>query len=167
MTPLLRTALLACTLAVGVATAGTGLEPQPFVRGTQQAIVAANAGTPFVFALWSLDCTYCRHDLAMLGRLQQEHPQLRLVMVATDPGERRGEVAPALAGLGVEGESWMFADSYADRLRFEIDADWYGELPRTYFYDSEGDRVGLSGSLDETAVRQWIDSAYGGAPAAP
>ncbi|MDX9740659.1 MAG: TlpA family protein disulfide reductase [Gammaproteobacteria bacterium] len=163
MMPLIRAALLACALAPAgaVSAAGTDLEPQPFVRGSQQAIVAAHVGMPFMLALWSLDCTYCRHDLAMLGRLQQDHPQLRLVMVATDPPARRGEIAPALAELGVEGESWLFADAYAERLRYEVDAEWLGELPRTYFYDDRGERIGISGSLDEEAVREWIVGAYG------
>jgi thiol-disulfide isomerase/thioredoxin len=163
MMPVIRAVALACALASAgaVSAVGADLEPQPFVRGSQQAIVTAHAGTPFVLSLWSLDCTYCRHDLAMLGRLQKDHPQLRLVMVATDPPSRRGEIAPTLAGLGVEGESWLFADAYAERLRYEVDTEWFGELPRTYFYDGKGERIGVSGSLDEEAVREWIIGAYG------
>jgi thiol-disulfide isomerase/thioredoxin len=162
MMPVLRTAVLAFALsACTIATASAELEPRPFVRGSQQAIVETHAGTPFVLALWSLDCTYCRHDLAMLGRLQKDHQELRLVMVATDQPSRRGEIAPALAGLGVDGESWLFADAHAERLRYEVDAEWFGELPRTYFYDGQGERIGVSGSLDEEAVREWIVGAYG------
>jgi thiol-disulfide isomerase/thioredoxin len=159
----LRAAVLAVTFSVCCATASAAadLEPMPFVRGSQQAIVETHAGTPFVLALWSLDCTYCRHDLAMLGRLQKEHPELRLIMVATDAPSRRAEIAPTLAALGVEGESWLFADAHAERLRYEVDAEWFGELPRTYFYDDRGGRIGVSGSLDEEAIREWIVGAYG------
>ena len=37
-------------------------------------------------------------------------------------------------GLG-KVEQWVFADPMPERLRFEIDRRWYGELPRTHFYD--------------------------------
>lgn len=161
----LAAALLLTTLAVASAAgAATDLAPLPFVRGSHAEVVEARSGTPFVLALWSLDCTYCRHDLAMFGRLQEAFPALQLVLVATDEPSRRGEIAPALAELGVRGESWLFADPVAERLRDEIDRDWYGELPRTYFHDSEGGRIGVSGSLDEAAIRAWLTAAYADDP---
>lgn len=140
-------------------------EPLPFVKGSRDAIVSARAGAPFVLALWSLDCRYCRHDLAMLGRLKAAHPQLQLVLVATDTPARRAEIAPALdaLALGAE-ESWIFADTFVERLHHEIDPQWLGELPRTYFYAGDGSRIGISGNLDEAAVEDWIEKAYDGKP---
>ena len=153
--------LLLAIVLLGATAPQAAQEPLPFVRGSQQQIVSAFAGQPFVLALWSLDCTYCRHDLAMLGRLKAERPELQLVLVATDPPQRRGEIAPALDGLrlGAE-ESWIFADTFVERLRHEIDPLWFGELPRTYFYEADGSRTGVSGSLDEAEVARWIEVMY-------
>lgn len=153
--------LLAAALLAAAAAAQAAPEPQPFVRGTQQAIVSSFEGQPFVLALWSLDCVYCRHDLALLGRLQAERPDLKVVLIATDPPERRGEIAPALDGLRLDAQqSWIFADTFVERLRHEIDPQWFGELPRTYFYEADGSRTGISGSLDEAEVARWIRAAY-------
>ncbi len=135
--------------------------PLPFVRGSQRHIVSSLAGQPFVLALWSLDCVYCRHDLALLSRLKMEHPQLRLVLVATDQAARRAEITPALATLGLDTEeSWIFADGFTERLYYEIDPQWYGELPRTYFYEADGARTGISGKLEENAVSEWIRATH-------
>lgn len=131
--------------------------PEPFVRGSYQAIAAEHQGRPFVLVLWSLDCVYCRHDLAMLGRLKVEYPALELVVVATDTPERRDEIPEVLERLQLGDEpSWIFADSFVERLRFEIDPQWFGELPRTYFFDGDGNRIGVSGKLNEQAVEEWI-----------
>lgn len=152
-------------LLAGTSAAQAAQEPLPFVKGSRDAIVSTRAGTPFVLALWSLDCRYCRHDLAMLGRLKTAHPRLRLVLVATDTPARRAEIAPALDALqlGAE-ESWIFADAFVERLHHEIDPQWLGELPRTYFYAGDGSRIGISGNLDEAAVEDWIEKAYGANP---
>jgi hypothetical protein len=53
-------------------------------------------------------------------------------------------------------ESWVFADSFLERLRYEVDTQWYGELPRTYFYDAQGHAFALSGKLDYVQTERWI-----------
>ncbi|MDQ3267968.1 MAG: hypothetical protein M3P47_04480 [Pseudomonadota bacterium] len=53
-------------------------------------------------------------------------------------------------------ESWIFADSFVERLRYEVDTQWYGELPRTYFYDAQGYFSALSGKLVYAKIEQWI-----------
>lgn len=162
MTALARMTMMIVLFAIASAPlAQSAQEPRPFVRGSLDAIVASQAGNAFVLALWSLDCVYCRHDLAMLSRLKSVHPELRLVLIATDTPARRGEIPPALDGIQLGAvESWIFADSFTERLRHQVDPRWHGELPRTYFYDADGERIGISGKLDEDAVEQWILAAY-------
>src|SRR3569623_623551 len=135
----LAAAMLALAAAGAQATA-------PFVRGRQQAIVAAQQGRPFVQALWSLDCVHCRDDLALLGRLRKQYPALQVILVATDAA------------------SWLFADRFVERLRYEIDPQWFGELPRTYFYGADGKRTAVSGKLDARDVEQWIRTTARAAP---
>lgn len=162
MRALLRMAL-ALMLAAVVANAHAAQEPLPFVSGSLDRIIQAQGERPFMLVMWSLDCVYCRHDLEMLGRLRADYPSLRLVLVSTDVPERRGEILPALEALSLGAEeSWIFADSFTDRLLHQIDPRWSGELPRTYFYSGPGEeRIGISGKLDEAAVEDWIRAVYG------
>jgi hypothetical protein len=50
---------------------------------------------------------------------------------------------------------WQFSESDDERLRYSIDKQWYGELPRTYYYDKAHQIKSLSGSQDEEWLKQW------------
>jgi len=43
-----------------------------------------------------------------------------------------------------------------DKLRFYIDPGWYGELPRSYFYDAAQQRSGHSGALTRAQLQDWL-----------
>lgn len=149
--------LLAFLLCLGTANASAEQETKSFVRGSHQQIVSARAGKPFIISFWSLACTNCREDLAMFGKLVKKYRNLDLVLVATDSPEQNQEISQTLRRYRLErAESWVFADSYAERLRFEVDKEWYGELPRTYFFDALGHVVAWSGTLDHAQTERWI-----------
>lgn len=80
-------------------------------------------------------------------------------MVATDSPEQKQEIASTLRHYRLgRAESWVFADSFTDRLRFEVDPQWYGELPRTYFFDADGRSTAVSGKIDHDQFEHWIKS---------
>lgn len=132
-------------------------ELKPFVRGSQQSIVASHQGAPFVMALWSVDCSHCIDDMELLGRLVKKYRNFDLVLISTDTIEQKSQVN-RMVHRYFPGriESWVFADGYAERLRFELDPQWYGELPRTYFFDKEGHSTPLSGKIDADQLERWI-----------
>lgn len=133
-------------------------ELKPFQRGSQQQVVAMRAGKPFVVAFWSVNCTYCGAELAMFGKLLKKYPALDLVLVSTDTPADDMEIAAVLEkhALG-RAEAWVFADSHADRLRFEVDPEWYGELPRTYFHAAKEGVRAASGKIEQADVERWIE----------
>ena len=155
-------------LALGLNAAHAAPETRPLLRGSFQKIVAAHSGKPFIVAMWSLTCTHCIADLEIFRQLAAKYPAFDLVLISTDTPEQEAAIARTLKQykLGKEDakqkrpgkvESWVFADSYAERLRFEIDAQWYGELPRTYFYDATGKGRGISGVLDAKETELWVN----------
>jgi thiol-disulfide isomerase/thioredoxin len=155
--------LIAIALALGVHAAQAA--QQPLQRGSYQKIVAAHAGKPFIVALWSLSCTHCGADLEIFSRLAKKYNEFNLVLISTDSPELDGAISSTLRKYHLEPaagkrpgkvQSWVFADSYTERLRFEIDGQWYGELPRTYFYDANGRASAISGVLDEEKTEQWL-----------
>lgn len=131
--------------------------PRPFVSGSYQALLDARRGSPFLLIFWSLDCPPCHHELAMLGELKREFPELPLVLVATDAPQMARQVTELLAQKGLAAvESWLYADEFGERLRFEVDRSWYGELPRSYLFDATHQRRAISGVLGEAEVRGWL-----------
>lgn len=136
-------------------------EIKPFVRGSYQQIVSARQGKPFVVSFWSLTCGYCMTEMTMLKKLVKKYPGLDLVLISTDTLEERQSVGAALKNYSLNNtEAWVFADSYAERLRFEIDRTWQGELPRTYLYGAKGEVGAVSGKLEREDMERWIKTQH-------
>jgi thiol-disulfide isomerase/thioredoxin len=132
-------------------------ELKPFERGSKKAILAAHQGEPFILALWSLDCTYCHDDLEMLGKLQTRHQGLKIVLVATDTPTQSKEILSAIKDFHLQrAEPWVFADQFTERLRNEVDPQWYGEMPRLYFFDAAGKSTAVSGKIEQKQIEKWI-----------
>jgi thiol-disulfide isomerase/thioredoxin len=142
-----------------VATADVA-SPLPFERGSWARLSAAHAGQPTVVHFWGLTCGPCLVELPHWAKLARERPDLNLVLVAADPvpqdPERVTETL-ARAGLGTT-ESWSFSDRFYERLRYEIDPAWAGELPRTVMIDREGKATVLPGVADLARVHAWLDA---------
>ncbi|HJX16783.1 MAG TPA: TlpA disulfide reductase family protein [Acidiferrobacterales bacterium] len=143
-------------LAALAGAAAQAAELKPFVAGSMQQIRAAHAGRPFVLALWSLTCSHCQEELAQLGALQRRHPQLNVVLISTDTAEDAEALTATLARHGLaRAEAWVYADAFAERLRFEIDPRWGGELPRTYLFDRAHAVTARSGALAPAELERW------------
>ena len=74
------------------------------------------------------------------------------------PNEGRA-VAAMLSASGLAGvENWTFADGFVERLRFEIDPAWHGELPLTILIGRDGTRTLMDGIADLERVRAWLEN---------
>ncbi|HLF98292.1 MAG TPA: hypothetical protein VI457_14210 [Methylococcaceae bacterium] len=130
--------------------------PQPFQADSLQRIVQIRQGKPFLLVLWSLDCSVCMKELDTWSGLLKKQPKLNLVLISTDAPELAGEAAAVLEmrGLGAA-ESWIFAEGDSPELRYAVDPSWYGELPRSYFYEANGQRRAVSGAIEEAELNRW------------
>lgn len=98
----------------------------------------------------------------MLAKLRKEYPDFSVVLVATDDVARSAEAQAFLLERGLaQVDSWIFAEPNPQRLRYEIDSGWYGELPRSYFYDAKHGRLGVSGALKAKQIRAWMQATGG------
>ncbi|HEX6997468.1 MAG TPA: TlpA family protein disulfide reductase [Gammaproteobacteria bacterium] len=149
-------ALLAFAVVLASPSAASA-EQAPFDVGDLAEIERRHGGEPFLVVLWSLDCPPCRGELALLGDFRRRHPDLELVLISTDPPEAAALAAQVLSSCGLaDAETYGFASRNAERLRHAIDPEWFGELPRAYFYAADGTRRGVSGALGEETLREWL-----------
>lgn len=147
-------------LAAGHASAA---EVRAFVRGSWGDIRAAHAARPTIVHIWGPSCGPCLAELPDWGKFIAVHKDADLVLVNAD-GEhaRRGATKTRLNNAGLRGvESWEFAESHIDRLRFEIDPNWQGELPYTVLISPGGAVTSFSGSADFAALAKWVDGQLG------
>lgn len=151
-----KTAFFFCLSLLATSLAAQDIKP--FESGSLSQIVAARQAQPFVLALWSIECPHCPADLALFGELSKKYPGLDVVLISTDTPQDMPAISAVLARHRLErAEAWVFADAYSERLRYAIDRQWRGELPRTYLYSADGTVRGVSGKLTASQLQSWIE----------
>lgn len=92
----------------------------------------------------------------MLSAVRQAHPELELVFISTDGLARIEAVKASLKEHNLaNAASWVFAGP-VQRLRYTIDPNWYGLLPRSYLYDASHERIAVTGGLEKDQVLAWL-----------
>lgn len=137
-----------CVLAGWHSAVADEIALKPFRIDSYRQILAESAHAPLLLAIWSVDCPSCLKDMKNLRALHEKHPELKIVMLAVDDGEALPEIRRIIGDERLAAlDNWVFADENPEKLRYEIDPAWFGELPRTYFFDAAHRRTGKSGAL--------------------
>lgn len=132
-------------------------ELKAFLPGSLEQITADRQGRPFLLVLWSVDCPPCMKEFRQLQQLRHAFTDRSLVLVSTDGPEVTEEAQHILTSFELQDlDNWIFADNFPERLRYGIDPNWFGELPRAYFYDAAHQRSAKSGALSEASLQQWL-----------
>jgi thiol-disulfide isomerase/thioredoxin len=119
-----------------------------FIPGSYQQILTDTNNQPFKLVVWSITCPSCLKDMSLIKELHQAHPDFKIIMLAADDLAASPQIASILKKSDLTTlENWVYADENTQKLQYEIDPKWYGELPRTYFFDSTHQREGFSGVL--------------------
>lgn len=113
----------------------------------------------FLFVLWSLDCPPCIKELKTLGDYAEQHADFNLVLVSTDSPSRLTETLKMLKRFDLDNKQvWIFSSDTTLALRYSIDPLWYGELPRSYYFDDTGSRFAMSGAVETNQLDSWFNS---------
>ena len=147
--------LLLFALAFSVLTQAD--EPlKPFVKTSLEQILQQHQGKAFVLSFWSLDCRYCSEEFALFKQELDANKNLVIELITTDPISDSEAVLARLKQANLHtNPGWAFAEN-ANKLRFHIDKNWYGELPRNYLFSKDGSVTAHSGMLDEAEFKAWV-----------
>ncbi|WP_305908762.1 TlpA disulfide reductase family protein [Methylomarinum sp. Ch1-1] len=136
---------------------GGTLPLQPFGPGSYQTILEQQQNRPLMLVLWSLTCSSCMKEMGMLKKISDRHPELTIVLISVDDYSEAEQVRAMLQKNQLsEMNNWLFSVGNSAQLRYQIDPTWYGELPRTYFYDAAHDRTAVSGVLSAQDYERLI-----------
>jgi thiol-disulfide isomerase/thioredoxin len=148
-------AALALALFPGLGNADGML--QPFEPSSLQRIMEQHKGKPFVLFIWSLDCVYCQASLDHLAQAKRDNKALTIVTLSTD-GANDPQAAELmqkrLNGLQLASNAWAFGSASPERLKYALDPKWYGEKPRSYWFNAQGERVAYSGVLNPATIER-------------
>ena len=89
----------------------------------------------------------------------KHHPAIDMVTISADlvpdlPDATRSMLEKS--GLS-PAENWIFGDGFVERLRFEIDPGWQGDIPRTMLISQDGKITTIEGSAEMTDIEEWSD----------
>jgi thiol-disulfide isomerase/thioredoxin len=136
-------------------------DARPFIRGSWQELRQQHQGKPTIVHFWGITCAPCMVEMPRWAKLAEADRDMDLVLVDADPVSEAAD-APMLAKMGLsKTESWRFADDFSERLRYEIDPKWRGELPLTLLIGRDGAVRKIVGSADFTEVQHWLDDQEG------
>lgn len=115
------------------------------------------ARSGFILTLWSVECPACYKELRLLKEWKQAHPEVGVVFVNVDGVAQALDVREVIEAFKVSAhDNWMFGHTPAAQLRYAIDPQWSGELPRTYLYGPNMQREGVSGVVEEAVLQLWV-----------
>jgi thiol-disulfide isomerase/thioredoxin len=133
---------------------------RPFTKDAFAQLKQEKLGEQWLIVLWSLDCPACFKELKLIQALQQSNKNKALNVIfinADDNYEVAFERKQVLAYYDMLNfTNFYFVDGQGGASRYQIDPQWYGELPRSYFVDQQGKFHGKSGLLDESLIRKWL-----------
>jgi thiol-disulfide isomerase/thioredoxin len=129
----------------------------PFDMNTREVIEKRYIDQPLIISFWSIDCPYCIGDLKKLGKALSKNTNVKLITVCVDGKESAKKAERILSQANLpKHEQYQYAEVDEDRLRYNIDPAWYGELPRTYFYDAAHQVTPLSGKISNSFLDKWF-----------
>jgi thiol-disulfide isomerase/thioredoxin len=133
---------------------------RPFVRGSWQALRAQHQGQPTIVHFWGITCGPCLTELPQWAALLRARPDLDLVLVDADPvPEASAGILDILARNRLASvENWIVADAFEEKLRYEIDPHWHGEMPYTVLIARDGSVSSFVGEADFARLRRWLDA---------
>jgi thiol-disulfide isomerase/thioredoxin len=152
---LLAATLLLVSAALVLASQESPL--RPFERGSWKDILHSHAGHPTLVHFWGVTCGPCKVELPELGEFMKNHPAIDVVTISADLVPNLGPATQSmLQNAGLSGaENWIFNDGFAERLRFEIDPTWQGDIPRTMLISRDGEITTLEGSAEIADLETW------------
>ena len=132
---------------------------KPFGRGSWQDILRSHAGRPTIVHFWGVTCGPCKVELPLLGEFMRDHSAIDVVTISADLVPDLPEATRSMlekSGLR-SAENWIFSDGFVERLRFEIDPGWQGDIPRTMLISRVGTITTIEGSAEMTELEKWSD----------
>jgi thiol-disulfide isomerase/thioredoxin len=142
------------------ATQAAQVQVREFQRGSFQEILHEYPGQPIIVHFWGLSCGPCLVELPEWGRLLHERPDLHLVAVHADrlPSDF-SFLTERLDDDGLaKAQNWAFGGVPAERLRYEVDPSWRGEIPMTLLIAADGTAQRILGTADMAKIAGWLDA---------
>ena len=156
----LRLFILAGASLALLSASALAVEFKPYGRGSFAQLRTQHAKRPLVVHFWSVTCPPCLAELPDWAKIASEKKSLDIVFVNADPDNDRPRAQSRIDKAGLSNlVQYGFADDFVERLYFEADKSWRGELPFTALIGADGALVTVTGTIDDPQVADWLARA--------
>ena len=156
--------MLSLTLLSLILMSGTGLslEFKPYGRGDFDQIAQLREHRARIIHYWSVTCPACIAELGQWAKFINEHRDIDIIFINTDDDDDRARAAARLEKNGLSlAPHFGFSDSFVEKLYYEVDKSWRGELPFTVLISANGPRISVTGALDDPHFVAWLNQVNG------
>ncbi len=156
----LRSAAAVGALLASLSGAASATGFKPYGRGSFEELRKQHVGRPFVVHFWSVTCPSCLAELADWAKIADKRKAIEIVFVNADPDNDRPRAQNRIDKAGLSNlVQYGFADDFVERLYFEADRSWRGELPFTALIGADGALVTVTGTIDDPLIADWLARA--------
>ncbi len=135
-------------------------EPQPtnaFVKGSFGQIQQTYQDKPHLIVFWSQDCAYCMKEFTFLAEVMAQSGNIKLITVATDPFLSSDSIQMLHQTNNLmDAERWVFSDPISEKLYFDVDKSWRGELPLMFLVNDKNEVTKHMGIMTQAKFVTWI-----------
>jgi thiol-disulfide isomerase/thioredoxin len=150
---------LAAVLTFAPATAGE-IAFKPYARGSFAQLRKQHEGRRLIVHFWSAACPPCLAEFSEWAKIAGELQSVDIVFVNADRDDERARAERRLDRAGLSNlVHYGFADDFVERLYFEVDNSWRGELPFTALIGADGKLITVTGPIDRSRIADWSAKA--------
>jgi len=157
----MRFAALVLAFALAASSAAA-FDFKPYGRGAFSQLTKTHAGKPLIVHFWSVTCPACLAELPQWAKIAGEKKGIDIIFVNTDSDEDRARAQARIEKVGLSSaDHYGFADDFVEKLYFEADSTWRGELPFTALVAPDGAIVTVTGAVDDPLIVEWLEKRAG------
>ena len=102
--------------------------------------IKSREGKVLIINIWATWCVPCKEEFPDLIKIAEKYSeQIELIGISIDyPDEVESKIIPFLQRLRPNFINYVNVESDAEKFINNLNPDWSGAIPATFFYDSEG-----------------------------
>lgn len=150
---------IVCATAILAAAQPAGADLLPYETGQWQSLLARGKGRPLLVHFWGFSCPPCIEELPAWSNFVHSHPGLNAVFIEVDPMAEEMTRSTLASARLIDADNRANVAYFDEYFRYEIDPQWFGELPITLLIDAKGKVRKLRGTADFDAINRWAADA--------
>ena len=114
-----------------------------FTPNSYSQLLNENDEKEFTLMFWSVECSPCLKELKHVSENKMYLSQ-KFIFVSIDNNQSPDQISMMIKKLKLtKQQHWVFQAGKEKEIIDSVDENWYGEVPRNYYFDEDHNRTRL------------------------